>query len=291
MPRSMTGFGAADGAVSGGRLTVEIRAVNHRHFNVQFKLPSPLQAVEQLLKERLRARIERGHVTVTARWLDAAPRAATVRVDLERARAVLDAVAQLRRALQLPGEIDLAFVARQPDVLTLGEAAEQGIDVAAVAVLVDRAVDGVLEMREREGAALGQDLEERLSSIERHLAAVAEWAPRRLVAERDRLRRAAAELLDGAALDESRLNQEIVLLAEKLDIAEELVRLRTHLDAARHALAAGGAVGRRLAFLSQEILREINTIGAKANDAAIAQAVIVMKAELERVREQVENVE
>lgn len=287
----MTGYGAAEGAVSGGRLAVEIRTVNHRHFNVQFKLPTLLQPLEQDLRTRLRARIERGHVMLTARWVEAAPRAAAVRVDIERARAVLAALTELQRALDLPGEIDVGFIARQPEVLTLPETGEVEIDASAVAELLGRALDEVVQMRCREGTALAADLGERLAAIAAHLSEVERQAPSRLESERDRLRRAVGELLDGASLDEARLSQEIALLAERLDISEELVRLRTHLAAGRAALAEDGAVGRRLAFLGQEMLREINTIGSKANDASIAQDVITMKGELEKFREQVENVE
>jgi uncharacterized protein (TIGR00255 family) len=157
--------------------------------------------------------------------------------------------------------------------------------------ILDRAMADVVAMRRREGEALAADLAGRMTAMETHVSHVADRAPQRLEAERDRLRKAVADLLEGHTLDESRLSQEIALLADKLDITEELVRLRTHLDAFRETLREEGAIGKRLSFLGQEMLREVNTIGAKANDAEITHAVIGMKGELEKIREQVENLE
>jgi uncharacterized protein (TIGR00255 family) len=157
--------------------------------------------------------------------------------------------------------------------------------------VLEAAVEAALAMRQREGTALARELERHLAVIEEHAGRVADRAPGRLLAERDRLRRSVAELLDQRPMDDTRLAQEIALLADRLDITEELTRLRTHLEAGRAALRESGGVGRRLGFLGQEMLREINTVGSKANDAAIAQAVIEMKGELEKFREQVENIE
>jgi uncharacterized protein (TIGR00255 family) len=290
----MTGFGVADGPAGGGRLQVEVRTVNHRHFNAQLRMPAAFQSFEAVLRERLRARIERGHVNVSIRWLEdpAVPQGA-VRVDVARARAILAAVEELRHALHLSDTVDAAFLARQPDVLRFEGAAD---DTPAVAesellVIVDRAVDGVLAMRAQEGAAIGSDLLARLGHLTDGLARVRTRAPARLVGERDRLRVAVQELMDGRQADPDRLAQEIAYLAERLDVTEEIVRLETHLAAARDLLSGDAPAGRRLGFLAQEMLREINTIGSKANDAMIAADVIGMKEELERFREQLENIE
>ena len=291
MPRSMTGYGAADGVVLGGRLQVEIRTVNHRHFNVQLKVPANLQHLDLELRELLRQRLERGHITLAARWLSEPPRPPQVRVNLERAREVIGVLRELKTALTLPGDIDLGFVARLPEVRTFTEEPGAAAGQAAVAPIVGAAVDEVMAMREREGKALAAELSRRIALIAAHSARVGARAPERLVAERDRLRRSVTELLDGRAMDENRLAQEIALIADRLDITEELLRLETHVEACVAALSGQEAVGRQLGFLGQEMLREINTIGSKANDATIAQAVIEMKGELERFREQVENVE
>jgi uncharacterized protein (TIGR00255 family) len=289
----MTGYGAADGVVGGGRLHVEVRTVNHRHFNAQLRLPLTLQPLEAVLRERLRARIERGHVSLSARWLDEPGiQPLPVRVDLERARAILAAVEELRTHLRLAGTVDVAFLARQPDVLRF-EAGEEtpSVSEAEVLPLLDQAMDGVTAMRSQEGDALARDLRLRLDLIGQALERVRARAPERLVKERDRLRAAVQELLDGRVPDADRLAHEIALAAERLDVTEETVRLATHLDAGRELLAGTDPVGRRLGFLAQEMLREINTIGSKANDAEIAREVIGMKEELERFREQLENLE
>jgi uncharacterized protein (TIGR00255 family) len=288
----MTGFGVADGPVTGGRLQVEIRTVNHRHFNVQLRLPVALQPLEETLRQHLRGRLERGHVAVSGRWLEEPPRPEAITVDVDRARAVIAALEQLRTALDLGGEIDLQFIARQPAVIrfdALGE--EPQIEPDVVLAVVDAALAGVLAMREREGAVLVRDLELRLDLIRQGLDRVRARAPERLAAEHARLRTAVTELLDGREPDPQRLAQEIALLADRLDVTEEMVRLGAHLDAAVAALRDEAAPGRRLGFLGQEILREVNTIGSKASDAAIAQVVIDMKQELERFREQLENLE
>jgi len=288
----MTGFGVADGDLAGGRIQVEIRTVNHRHLNVQLRLPPTLQALEEPLRNLLRTRLDRGAVTVQARWIEEPPRATAVRVDIDRARDVVRALAELREVLDLPGEIDLAFVARQPEVLVTSVAETEAItDADAFLTVVSDALDAVQAMREREGEALARDLHERLATIATELEAVRARAPERVTAERDRLRAAVETLLDGKPMDEQRLAQEIALLADRLDVNEEMVRLRTHLDAAEAALAKSEPIGRTLGFLAQEMLREINTIGSKANDAEIAQRVIVMKGALEKFREQLENLE
>lgn len=288
----MTGFGSAEGPVAGGRLRVEIRSVNHRYFNSQLKLPYELASVEGELRERLRTLLERGHVAVSARWIEPPQTGAAVAVDLERARQLVDALRRLKKTLRLKGEPDLTFVARHPDVLTI---ASDGTTVvwADVQPVVERAASAVLVMREREGEALTQDLSARLGALEAGAEAIAARAPERLVAELARLRRNVAELAAGVQMDEQRLAVEVALMADRVDISEELVRLRTHLTACRAALGGsdGGAVGKQLGFLAQELLRETNTIGSKANDAVITQAVIAMKGELERFREQLENLE
>ena len=287
----MTGFGVADASVAGGRLQVEARSVNHRHLNLQLKVPAEFQRCEGEMRERVRDRIERGHVTIAARWLAEPTRPARTQLDLARAREYAQLAGELKLALALPGEVDLAWVARLPGVLVDSGAEAPEIDGGDVMIALDAALAALVTMRTIEGAALGGELERQLAAIERDVARVEERAPERLVAERDRLRRAVAELLDGAKLDEARLAQEIAVQADRLDVREEIVRLRTHLAAARAALAGSEPSGRRLGFIGQEMLREINTIGSKANDPTIAHAVIAMKEAVERFREQVENVE
>ena len=287
----MTGFGSAEGNVLGGRLSIEIRSVNHRYYNPQLKLPFELGGVEGPLRERLRQLLERGHVTVSARWIEAPQRDGTVAVDLTRARQLVAAAKELKKRLKLKGDVDLAFVARQPEVLTPHQDGIAGAQWSEVEPIAERAVRELLAMRAREGAALATELKGRLGALESGAGAIEQRAPERLTAELARLKKAVAELAAGVQVDEQRLAVEVALMADRVDITEELVRLRTHLAACRGALASDGAVGKQLGFLAQELLREVNTIGSKANDAGIAQTVIAMKGELEKFREQLDNLE
>jgi uncharacterized protein (TIGR00255 family) len=287
----MTGFGSAEGKVLDGRLRIEIRTVNHRYYNPQMRLPFELAGAETQIREHLRQRLDRGHVSVTARWIDPPQAEGGIAVDLGRARQVVAALKKLKKKLGLKGEPELAFVARHPDVLTLQSDGQTAVAWTELEPIVENAAREVLTMREREGQALAVDLLGRLDALAAGANTVEARAPSRLAAEHARLKRAVAELTAGVPVDDQRLAVEIALLADRVDISEELVRLRTHLGACREALASDGRVGKQLGFLAQELLREVNTIGSKANDATITQAVIAMKGELERFREQLENLE
>lgn len=269
----MTGFGSAEDQVLGGRLRVEIRTVNHRYFNPQLKLPIDLAGIEIEIRERLRQLLERGHVAVTARWVEGPVQERSVTVDLARAKQVLAAAQQLKKKLKLKGTVDLAFVARHPEVLTSanGGDLERTLEWNDVRKVVEQAASDVVAMRKKEGAALAAELNTRLSALETAAKVIEEQAPARLKAEHERLKQAVKELTQGTTVDEQRLALEIALLADRVDITEELVRFRAHIAAARAALAADQAVGKQLGFLAQELLRETNTMGSKANDARITQ--------------------
>jgi uncharacterized protein (TIGR00255 family) len=288
----MTGFGAAEGRVGGGVLRIEIRSVNHRFFTLTLKAPAEFQALEGAVRERLRRVFERGHLTVQIRWLEAsAAGAAAVRLDVDRAREAMARLRELQAAVGLGGQITLDLVARQPDVFRAVEVEPAVPDWGAFEDVLVRASMACDAMRRREGVALGAELGGRLDRLEEHRGQLAARAPERLARERERLRGQVSELLDGKAVDEHRLMQELAFVAERLDIREELVRLEAHLAACRRALDGDGAVGKQLGFLAQELGREINTIGSKANDASLQHVVVEMKGELERFREQLENLE
>src|SRR3989449_482859 len=193
--------------------------------------------------------------------------------------------------LKLKGEVDLAFVARQPDVLNAHQDGSAPAQWSEVEPIAERAVQELLGMRAREGAALAAELGGRLGALQQAAGTIEQRAPERLTAELARLKKAVAELAAGVGVDEERLAGQGAPMAGRVDITEELVRLRTHLAACRTALASDGAVGKQLGFLAQELLREVNTIGSKANDAGIALTVIAMKGELEKLREQLDNLE
>lgn len=288
----MTGFGAAEGPVAGGTLRVEIRTVNHRYFNLAAKLPTDLTALDAELRERLRRDFERGHIAVQVRWVSLpAAGGPRVTVNLERAREAAQRLRDLQAAIGQTGDVPLELVIRQPDVFEVIETDAVAATWPEIEPIVAEAGDQCRVARLREGGVLAGELLGRLELIRREADGVCARAPERLMRERDRLRAAVGQLLDGRQADEQRLAQEIAFLAERLDVTEELVRLEAHLEACRDALGAPGPVGKQLGFLAQEIGREVNTIGSKANDAAMQHAVVAMKGELERFREQLENLE
>lgn len=294
MIRSMTGFGAADGDVGGGHVSVEVRSVNHRFFNPSIKLPGVLSRWEADVREALRRGVARGHVTLFARFERDAASEEAAPVDEVRFGAYVRQLRELQVRFGLSDSLDVATILRMPDVFAGNTREELPAEAGAQLVsIVDRAVAALLEMRAVEGARLAEYLEARLAIIEEALGRIAERAPVRVVEQRERLRNAVRELIDGVNPDETRLAQEIALLADRLDVAEELSRFRAHIAAFRAALGAPqpDGVGKRLGFLLQEMLREANTTGSKGNDAAIVSDVLLVKEELERVREQVENLE
>lgn len=292
MIRSMTGFGQAEGTVGSLRLIVDVRTVNHRFFSPSIKLPGGFGRWETDVREAMRLKVSRGHVTLAAR----AERLASAPVEVDEARfaAVVAQLKGLTERYALSGGVDLASVLRMPDVL----AAPRDDDMAAGTVeellaIVASALDALTRSRIDEGGRLATVLHQRLDVIESALQRIGARAPERLVAHRDRLRVSVRELTDGLTIDETRLAQEIAILADRMDVSEELDRFHSHLAAFRGALAdqTGEPVGKRLGFLLQEMLREANTTGSKAADAAILHEVVGLKEELERIREQVENLE
>jgi len=292
MIRSMTGFGAADGLVGGGRVSVEVRSVNHRFFSPSIKLPSTLNRWEGDVREALRRKVARGHVTLGARFERETSEESPI--DETRFAAYVSQLRGLQERYALDPALDVGTVLRLPDVFAVTAREDLPPEAGAELVaIVDRAVDALLAMRTDEGARLATYLEERLRVIEAALDRIARRAPERVTEQRDRLRQAVRELTEGVAVDEHRLAQEIALLADRLDVAEELSRFRGHITAFRAAIAAPqpDGVGKRLGFLLQEMLREANTTGSKGNDGAIVADVLLIKEELERIREQVENLE
>lgn len=291
MIRSMTGFGAAEGDVGGQRVSVEIRSVNHRFFTPTLKLPSAFAAWEGEVRETLRKQVGRGHVTLFARIEDSGPRPGAV-IDEGRFAVYVAELRRLQDRYGLSGEIDIGTVLRLPDVLSSGREELAGT-AAELNAIVEQAAAALTAMRAAEGARLADYLLERLAEIDAALGRIAERAPARLIEHRDRVRANVRELAEGVAVDEQRLAQEIAIQADRLDVSEEISRFRAHLAAFRETLQSGqpDGVGKRLGFLLQEMLREANTTGSKGNDAAILRDVLLIKEELERIREQVENVE
>lgn len=292
MISSMTGFGAADGVAGGARVAVEIRTVNHRFFSPSLKLPAAYGRWEGELRELLRQRIARGHVTLSVR-IDRDPSASLSSIDETRFAAYLTAVRELQKKHSLEGPIDISTILRLPDVVASPSEVVAADAGEALTSIVKQAVDALVAMRQAEGAQLAAFLAERVSLVESALARVQTRAPVRLREQHDRVRRTVSDLVGGAGADPQRIAQEIAILADRLDVTEELDRFRSHLSAFRETAAARTSepVGKRLGFILQEMVREANTIGSKASDAEIQEDVIGIKEELERIREQVENLE
>ena len=294
MIRSMTGYGEAERDSPAGRLRMEVKTVNHRFFNASIKTPAGFDRFERDIAETLKESLPRGHVSVSLTLHRSAREDPGPRVDLDRARQVREALEALQAELDVPGAVDLAMLARFGELFRPPEtdgAAE--LEPAWIQELASAAGTRARAMREAEGERLQIDLENRLSSAEEALDLIEARAPARLTAERDRLREAVKELSAQVDVDEDRLAREIAYLAEKWDISEEVVRFRSHIELFRETVVGDGAepVGKRLSFLVQEMHREANTIGAKANDAEISHVSVALKEDVERIREQVENVE
>ena len=297
MIRSMTGFGEAEEVTAAGVVRVEIKTVNHRFLNVNMRTPTGFDRFESDLQSWLRPFLSRGHVTCTlsidrdtTEANDTLPE-----LDLERAKRYGELLETLRRELELEAPVDVSHVSRFGEIFRAPERENAAALVEGEVIhrLTEAAAAEVVLLREAEGSRLQRDLEEHLQAIEEALVQVEANAPERLVVERDRLRTAVAELIESHSVDEDRLAREIAYLAEKWDISEEIVRFRSHVELFNEALQteASEPVGKRLGFLVQEMNREANTIGSKANDAQIAQTAVSLKEEVERLREQLENVE
>ena len=286
----MTGFGAADGAVGSLRVSIEVRSVNHRFFNPSIKLPGSLSKWEADVREALRKVVSRGHVTVTARVERVAQSDAVI--DEAKFAAYAKRLVELKDRYALDGPVDLATVLRLPSVVA-GESEEAEGTAKELVGIVELAAEALNVSRAAEGQRLQGFLTDRIGPVEMSVNRLDERAPQRMIEQRDRLKANVAELAAGVQVDEQRLAQEVAIIADRLDVGEELDRFRSHLVAFREALASGSpeGVGKRLGFLLQELLREANTTGSKANDATMTREVVAIKEELERIREQVENLE
>jgi len=295
--RSMTGYGQAAFEVEGAAFEVELRSVNHRHLDVKARLPRGLAGYEADLRAQVAERLVRGKVDLTVRATSAgAALADSVELDLAVAARYLEAARALRQEHGVGGELDVRGLLALPGVARvvereLGEEAARG----ALRAALGAALDSLVAMREAEGAALDRDLRGRLERLEALAREIEGRAGEVQRAVRDRLRKRAEQLREETGLlDEARLHQELVWAADRLDVSEECVRLHSHVGQFRALLDAAGArepAGRRLDFLLQEMGREANTIGSKSADAPVAHRVVELKTELERIREQVQNVE
>jgi len=292
MLKSMTGFGAGRAKVGDEEFSVELRSLNHKFCEVKVRLPRELAALESVAVKQVKDRLARGSVEVFVKRQTATAAGTVPVVDRALAREYARALREVAEAVGAMAEVSWTQVASQPGVMRLEE---RGMDVEAATQAAQAALDQGLtaleQMRRVEGEAIHADLEARLGLIERWSREVAELAPRSVEEYRQRLTERVAELARGISVDEQRLAQEVAVFAERTDIAEEMTRLSSHLEQFRQMMAGNEPAGRRMDFLVQEMHREVNTTGSKSQHAEISARVVSMKAEVERIREQVQNVE
>lgn len=292
MIRSMTGYGAGESNDAGARTSVEIRSVNGRFCDISVKTPRLFAALEGRIREYIQAHVKRGNLSVSVRRDGETQEASSLTVDFDSGRRYHDALKQLQDALDVPGEITIGMIAAYPSLL---KTETEAMDIEKAWALVEPALADAVrtlnEMKEREGAQLSRDMSERIEHILAALDVVEKRAPERVDQVRQRLEERLSEWLSDEHIDPQRLAMEVTLFADRSDITEECVRLKTHCSAFSEALDTDDGAGRRLNFLLQEMNREVNTIGSKANDAIISHQVIGLKEELEKIREQVQNIE
>lgn len=287
---SMTGYGRAAVEIDGRQMTIELKSVNHRFLDLSFRMPRNLMFMEEAARKLISQRLNRGHVDVFVTYKNLRTDARTVTVD----RALFDAYAAALENLSGGGMKDdrsLMAIARMPDVLTVTEADEDRDAVnALMAEAMSEALDQLVAMRRREGEAMKRDLNDKVNEIERMTGEIELRYPETVEDYRRRLRQAVEELV-GTGVDETRLLMEVAIMADRSAIAEEIVRLRSHVEQLRRLFEDDKPIGRRIDFIVQELNREANTISSKSQDIPITRLAVDMKAEIEKLREQLQNVE
>jgi len=292
MIRSMTGFGSAELERDGQRLTAEIRSVNHRYCDVSMRAPKLVSAFEDQIRQLIGERFSRGKFNLTITWSGAGDEGEVLKVNEPVADRYVALLEQLGKRYKLDSGLDMRTLAQLPDVFTWEHTALSDEQTwGLVKEIVNQACENMVAMKSREGRSLADDLEHRLTILRTHLDLVSERAPYRPIEAKERLTARVQALLGDVEMDPIRIAQEVAMMVDRLDCTEECVRLAAHIDQFRSLIEGTELAGRKLNFLLQEMNREGNTIGAKSNDVAITRAVIVIKEEIERLREQVQNVE
>ena len=292
MVKSMTGYGRAEDTLNGCTITVELRSVNNRYLDCNVRMPRLYLFAEETIKSRVQNTISRGKVDVFVTLDSTGGEQVQVSVNQPLADGYYAALTQLAERYGLSKDISVSLLSRFPDVL-LAEKAEEDVEQRAqdICAVLDRALADFDQMRTREGARLEADVLSRAARIEELVGLVEERSPQTVAEYRAKLEARMNEVLSNTQLDPARILTEAAIFADKVAVDEETVRLRSHLGQLRHMLAQGGATGRKLDFLIQEFNREANTIGSKCNDIETAGYVVDIKAEIEKIREQIQNIE
>ena len=292
MIRSMTGYGSAKGSCQGLAISVELKSVNNRYLDCSVRLPRGFLFAEEAVKTRVQQHISRGKVDVYVNIDTDSSDAVVVKVNRALADGYVEAVRQLAEAYQLDGTLSALSLGRMPDVLSVEKRdADAEAVSAAIAEITEQALSEYDAMRDREGRKLHDDIAGRLMTIEDYITQVERRSPETVTEYRQRLYRKMTEVLENTALDEQRILLEAGIFADKIAVDEETVRLRSHIAQMRGMLETGSPIGRKMDFLVQEFNRESNTIGSKCSDSAITKIVIELKSEIEKIREQIQNIE
>lgn len=293
MIRSMTGFGQSGRTAAGYRMQVDVKSVNHRYTETMIRMPREWMALEDAIKKRVQKEVKRGRVDVFVTMEREGQSGKSVELDWELAQGYLEAARQMKERLGFQEELTLRDLLQIPDVIRFREQAEEAKDQAEEALLfcVEDAMVQLAAMREAEGSHLRKDLDKRLCLLKDLHLRVQDVAPRVVEEYKEKLSLRIKELLGQVPLDENRLLMEAAVFADRSSIAEELTRLESHFSQFAKLLQSEEPAGRKLDFLIQEMNREVNTIGSKANQAELSAIVVEMKAELEKIREQVQNIE
>lgn len=292
MIKSMTGFGAGDAETADFKVHIEVKAVNQRFLETNYHMPYSMNMFENQLTKKIKEYASRGKLDINIRFQDLRDKVVTVKVDKGLVAAYGQALQEISSQLELSAPVTAAQIASYPDVLKLNE--ENADLEAAQPVLMqamEQALASFVAMREAEGQNIQRDLLARIGTLENFVGELEKLAPEIVAAYRQRLENLLREYLAKEDIEESRIIQEVALFTDKVNYTEETVRLRSHFDQFRQIITAGAPVGRKLDFLIQEMNREINTVASKANFAGAAQFVVDVKSEIEKIREQIQNIE
>lgn len=288
----MTGYGRGARVVDGRDLTIELKSVNHRFLDLAFRMPRSFAYLEDSLRQLMQSRLARGHVDIFITYRNLRDDSKSVAVDKALLNAYMDAMNEMAEHTGLANDAHLTYYAKLPDVMRVDEAEEDrdALKELALACMND-AIDELLIMREKEGARMGADIEMRLKNIETFTQGVHERAPLVVEEYREKLTQRVTEILDGKEIDLARITQEVAMYCDRVNIDEEIARMNSHLKGMRDAMASDQSIGRRLDFIVQEMNREANTMGSKASDIELVALVVNLKSEIEKIREQVQNIE
>jgi len=292
MIKSMTGFGRSEVSEGARKFTVEMKTVNHRYLDVTIKMPKKLNMFESAIRNELKNHIQRGKVDIFISYEDTSENNVMIKYNRDIAAEYMKYLNAMAEEFGLDNDVRVSTLSRYPEVLSMEE---QNTDEEEIWKLLQKAVaaaaEGLAESRVREGENLRADLLAKLDDMQKNVEFIAERSPQIIAEYRQKLSDKVHELLAGVAVDENRIATEVTIFADKICVDEEMVRLRSHIETVRKALTDGGSIGRKLDFLAQEMNREANTILSKANDLTVSDCGIELKTTIEKIREQIQNIE